>query len=107
MADPTAPASIIAPEYRKTFIFLSAIIFFIGGVLMTMSAADARISSLAQKTVDPALVQQKASIEAVELRLTQAEKRVERTEETQQKMLEVLTEIRGDVKYLKQKVESK
>lgn len=104
MSGSPAPGSeILAPEYRKVFTFLTALMAIIGTLYMGLSAAEARMASVAQKTLEPTLAEQKSNVMALQARMSDSEKRIDRAEMAQQRMMDVLTEIRGDVKYLKEK----
>lgn len=101
------PSQIIAPEYRKIFNFLFIAGGIIGALVMLMAAVDSRISAVSAKSFQPALDEQKMAIAAVRARLDDGERRLDRAEIAQQRMMDVLTEIRGDVKYLKEKAGAK
>ena len=101
------PSQIIAPEYRKIFNFLFIAGGVVGALFMVTAAVDSRIAAVSTKAFQPALDDQKIRIETLRSRMDDGEKRLDRAELAQQRMMDVLTEIRGDVKYLKEKAGEK
>ena len=94
MADPVA--SVIAPDYRKTFVFLIAAISIVVAVILGLS----KIESMVDERIDIKLAAQQIMVADHEKRLTKIEEKLG-------SMGEVLAEIRSDVKVLRAQSERK
>ena len=88
MADPVA--SVIAPDYRKTFVFLMSAISIVVAVILGLS----KIESMVDERIDIKLAAQQIMVADHEKRLTKIEEKLG-------SMGEVLAEIRSDVKVLR------
>jgi hypothetical protein len=94
MADPVA--SVIAPDYKKPFVFLMAAISIVVAVILGLS----KIESMVDGRIDIKLAASRMVVEDHEKRLTKIEEKLG-------SMGEVLAEIRSDVKVLRAQSERK
>lgn len=94
MSDPVA--SVIAPDYKKPFMLLVAVIATIVLVLAGLS----KVESMVDGRIDIKLAAQKQATEDHEKRLTKIEEKLG-------SMTDVLAEIRADVKVLRAQTERK
>jgi hypothetical protein len=94
MADPVA--SVIAPDYRKPFVFLMAAVSIVVAVILGLS----KVESMVDERIDIKLAAQQITVADHEKRLTKIEEKLG-------SMGEVLAEIRSDVKVLRAQGERK
>ena len=88
MADPVA--SVIAPDYKKPFVFLMAAISIVVAVILGLS----KVESMVDGRIEIKLAAQRMVTDDHEKRLTKIEEKLG-------SMGEVLAEIRSDVKVLR------
>ena len=88
MADPVA--TVIAPDYKKPFVFLMAAISIVVAVTLGLS----KVESMVDGRIEIKLAAQRMAVEDHEKRLTKIEEKLG-------SMGEVLAEIRSDVKVLR------
>lgn len=88
MADPVA--SVIAPDYKKPFIFFMAAVSIVVAVILGLS----KVESMVDGRIDIKLAAARMTVEDHEKRLTKIEEKLG-------SMGEVLAEIRSDVKVLR------
>lgn len=94
MADPVA--SVIAPDYKKPFVFLMAAISIVVAVILGLS----KVESMVDGRIEIKLAASRMVVEDHEKRLTKIEEKLG-------SMGEVLAEIRSDVKVLRAQSERK
>ena len=94
MADPVA--TVIAPDYKKPFVFLMAAISIVVAVILGLS----KVESMVDGRIDIRLAAQRMTVEDHEKRLTKIEEKLG-------SMGEVLSEIRADVKVMRVQLEAR
>lgn len=94
MADPIQ--SVIAPDYKKPFIFFMATVSIVVAVILGLS----KVESMVDERVEIKLAASRMTVEDHEKRLTKIEEKLG-------SMGEVLAEIRSDVKVLRAQSERK
>lgn len=94
MAD--AVEAVIAADYKKPFIFLTAAISIVVAVILGLS----KVESMVDGRIDIRLAAQRMTVEDHEKRLTKIEEKLG-------SMGEVLSEIRADVKVMRVQLEAR
>lgn len=94
MAD--AVEAVIASDYKKPFIFLTAAISIVVAVILGLS----KVESMVDGRIDIRLAAQRMTVEDHEKRLTKIEEKLG-------SMGEVLSEIRADVKVMRVQLEAR